>query len=164
MDLKPYSARSTWERVTPARLVVAETSQKTLLFDLTSSTLTHANYKTELKIKNASPYAKVITLGSLEWVPVDLELSIDNEEQTDSDIRLEINPGEEKSLHIRVKRKLANYGVKTFFLYEDKHFSYEFKVLLFIWYESYMLDIYSPIQWIGDSIQRCLLDQKKEKK
>ena len=118
------SARATWDRVTPARLVVAETAKPTVQLRVESGQ--EATWENEITLSPSKPTA-ILFLSNL---------SDDQSEfifQEDSSFDLSeysfcLNSGEEKQLKVEAKNGVCEFGSNTINFVENGTFSYQIKV------------------------------------
>ena len=124
-------SRTTWDRVSPARLVVAETAQPTVHLRTRTEGRQGAkaetpNWDNEMTLSQSQP----ITMFYLKNVS---DVKSDFIFQANSSFDLSeysfcLNPGEEKQMKIKSRHEVFEFGTKTINFVENGAFSYEIKL------------------------------------
>ena len=133
-DLRPESsssARTTWDRVTPARLVVAETAQPTVHLRTRTEGGQGAkaetpNWDNEITLSQSQPIA-MFYLKNVSDVKSDFIFQANSSFDL-SEYSFCLNPGEEKQMKIKSRHEVFEFGTKTINFVENGAFSYKIKL------------------------------------
>ena len=128
-DLRPESsssARATWDRVTPARLVVAETAQPTVQLRIEGGQGTNADWDNEITMSPSQSIA-VFYLRNVSDVKSDFIFQA-NSSFNLSEYSFCLNPGEERQMKIKSRHEVFEFGTNTINFVENGAFSYEIKL------------------------------------
>ena len=118
------SARATWDRVTPARLVVAETAKPTVQLRVQSGQ--EATWENEIKLSPSKSTA-ILFLSNLS--EDQSEFIFQEHPSFDlSEYSFCLNPGEERQLKVEAKNGVCEFGSNTINFVENGTFSYQIKV------------------------------------
>ena len=128
-DLRPESsssARATWDRVTPARLVVAETAQPTVQLRIEGGQGPNANWENEITLSPSQAIA-VFFLKNISDVKSDFIFQANSSFDL-SEYSFCLNPGEERQMKIKSRHEVFEFGTNTINFVENGAFSYEIKL------------------------------------
>ena len=147
-DLRPESsssARATWDRVTPARLVVAETAQPTVQLRMgeggqVTSELKQANWENEITLSPSQAIA-VFFLKNISDIKSDFIFQANSSFDL-SEYSFCLSPGEERQIKIKSRHELFEFGTKTINFVENGAFSYEIKLNFINDQESFLYTVY----------------------
>ena len=160
-DLRPESsssARATWDRVTPARLVVAETAQPTVQLRMGEGGQgSNANWENEITLSPSQAIA-VFFLKNISDIKSDFIFQANSSFDL-SEYSFCLNPGEERQMKIKSRHELFEFGTKTINFVENGAFSYEIKLNFINDQESFygyilctsgVLSVYFRCHWQSD--------------
>ena len=120
------SARATWDRVTPARLVVAETAKPTVHLRVEGGQEATTTWENEITLSPSKPTA-ILFLSNLSDDQSEFIFQ-ENSSFDLSELSFCLNPGEEKQLKVEAKNSICEFGSNTINFVENGTFNYQIKV------------------------------------